>query len=234
LFYNELLTNECKVITTLYKMKKMRNIFMKTILICVGLSAILIFLLTACNFPQGGTPTTDPGTVATKVAATLGAMTQSAQQTPVNTLPYIPTIPRLNTQTISISPSATFVLVNTPTVTQNPTVTAGPTVSPTPGLGSIAGAIYGYPFGSVPSLAIVAFGQEPPYRYWYLITQGGTSFSMDGYITAGNYQVVGYDTSGHAGGCASIVKVVTNQTVNCDIGNWGGGYPAKPSGVPNP
>ncbi len=57
---------------------------------------------------------------------------------------------------------------------------------------------------------------------------------MNGYITAGDYQVVAYDSSGHAGGCAGNVKVVTNQTVICDIGNWGGGYPAKPSGVPNP
>jgi hypothetical protein len=82
----------------------------------------------------------------------------------------------------------------------------------------------------------VAYGQEPPYNYSYLITGAGeTYFSMSSnYLIPGHFQVVAYDSSGHAGGCTINVLVISNQTVNCDITNWGAGYPAKPSGVPSP
>jgi hypothetical protein len=85
-------------------------------------------------------------------------------------------------------------------------------------------------------LAIVAYGQEPPNYYSYLITGAGeTYFSMSSnYLIPGHFQVVAYDSSGHAGGCTINVLVISNQTVICDITNWGGGYPAKPSGVPSP
>jgi hypothetical protein len=82
----------------------------------------------------------------------------------------------------------------------------------------------------------VVYGQEPPNYYSYLITSAGeTNFSMSSsYLIPGHFQVVAYDSSGHAGGCTVLVLVISNQTVNCDITDWGGGYPAKPSGVPNP
>jgi len=200
-----------------------------------GVSLFLVILLAACTLQQAN-PISDSDLVATKVAATLAGLTQSALLTPV-TVPASPTLLKPTvTQAATLAPSATIGFTLTATAALHPTPTVvGATPSPTPGLGTIAGSIIGYPYGSVPALAIVAFGQEPPYNYWYWITgTGNTYFSMDGYITTGHYQMVAYDSSGHTGGCPTIVQVVTNQTVTCDISNWGGGYPAKPAGVPNP
>jgi hypothetical protein len=200
----------------------------------LGTSLILVVFLGACSLPQGN-PTTDPGIVATKVAETLAAFTQSAQQTPrmasSSPTPVQPTI----APGTHPAPSETVVPDNTLSPTLLPSATLGPTPSPTPGLGTIAGSITGYPYGPVPALAIVAFGQDAPSHFWFWITgAGSTSYSMDGYITTGHYQVVAYDSSGHSGGCAIIVEVLNNQTVTCDISNWGGSYPTKPSVVPNP
>ena len=82
----------------------------------------------------------------------------------------------------------------------------------------------------------MAFGQEPPYNYSYMITSpGDTSYSMSSqYLVPGKYQVVAYDSSNRAGGCPGIVTVVSEQTATCNITHWGGGYPAKPAGVPGP
>jgi hypothetical protein len=200
-----------------------------------GVSVFLVILLAACTLQQAN-PISDSDLVATKVAATLAGLAQSALLTPATATPSQTPLPPTVTQAATLAPSATIGSTLTATATLHPTPTVvGPTPSPTPGLGTIAGSIIGYPYGSVPALAIVAFGQEPPYNYWYWITgTGNTYFSMDGYITTGHYQVVAYDSSGHTGGCPTIVQVVTNQTVTCDISNWGGGYPAKPAGVPNP
>jgi hypothetical protein len=175
---------------------------------CLMLSLFLVISLAACNMPQ-----TRPGVdaVATSVAQTLAAPTQ---------------IPQLPLATPNLEQ---------PTNTPSPTGTSGPTETPVPGFGSIAGNLGAYPYGAVPALVIVAFGQEPPYRYWYLLLPaGGAYYSMDGYITTGKYQVVAYDASGHAGGCTVIVEVLDKKTVTCDILTWSGSYPAKPSGVPNP
>jgi hypothetical protein len=123
-----------------------------------------------------------------------------------------------------------------PTNTKAPTETLRPTITSTPAPGTIAGSISGYPYGSVPGLAIVAFGQEPPYNYsWMISGLGETYFSMSSsYLVPGHYQVVAYDASGHAGGCTVLVLVISDQTVNCDITDWSAAYPAKPSGVPSP
>jgi hypothetical protein len=194
----------------------------------------LVILLAACTLQQGN-PISDPDLVATKVAATLAGLTQSALLTPATATHSQTPLPPTVTQAATLAASATVGSTPTATATLHPTQTVGATASPTPGLGTIAGSIIGYPYGSVPALAIVAFGQKPPFNYWYWITgTGNTFFSMDGYITTGQYQVVAYDSSGHAGGCVVIVQVVTNQTVTCDISNWGSGYPSKPAGVPNP
>jgi hypothetical protein len=120
-----------------------------------------------------------------------------------------------------------------PTITPTITLTPVPTKTPIPKPGSIAGSI-SYPYGSVPNLVIVAFGQEPPYYYSYLTTNlGDTYYSMSSqYLIPGKFQIVAYDSSGHTGGCTVIVTVISEQTVNCDITDWGGSYPSKPSGVP--
>jgi hypothetical protein len=174
---------------------------------------VLSLFLVACNVPRlVETADTDQSQIETIVATTAQALTQHAV-----------TSPQQPSSTASDSLSSTI----TPTLTPNITDT------PEPGFGSISGNIYGYPYGDLPQLAIVAHEQQPPYHYWYLILGVGNSFfSMDGYVSSGKYQVVAYDSSGHAGGCTSIVEVKNNEMVTCDITNWGGGYPAKPAGVP--
>ena len=207
---------------------------MKSIYPRLAASIIIILLLAACNLPQGDVTAPDHGTVSTKVALTLEALTQPVQKTPI-TSPSTPIMEQLtNTPTPTLT--GTMGPTNTQTSTPSPTGTTGPTNTPIPLPGSIAGSISGYPYGSVPGLAIVAYGQEPPYNYSYLITGAGeTYFEMSSsYLIPAHYQVVAYDSSGRAGGCTFNVLVISNETVNCDITNWGGGYRAKPSGVPSP
>jgi len=201
-------------------------------------SVLIISCLCACNLP--GSPTQvggNPGAVATQVVLTLAVFTQSAQPAPLSS----PTSEQLssptlaqptNTPTVAPSPASTPTIGLTATLT----LTLPPSATPIPKPGSIAGAISGYPYGSLPSLAIVAFGQDPPYYYSYMITNpGSSSYSMSSsYLIPGQFQVVAYDASGHSGGCPSLVTVISEQTVTCDITNWGGGYPPKPSSVPKP
>lgn len=204
----------------------------------IFVSALLVSCLCACNLPGAATPTgVDTNMVASEVASTMAAFTQSPQtlQLPSPTLEQLssPTLRQpANTQTTALAPTST------PTIgpTATSTVTLAPSATPIPKPGSIAGAISGYPYGSLPSLAIVAFGQEPPYYYSYMITNpGDSSYSMSSsYLIPGPFQVVAYDSNNHTGGCAAPVTVISEQTVTCDITNWGGGYPPKPSGVPNP
>ena len=193
---------------------------------------LFILLLAACNMPQGGTTGPNSDTVSTKVALTLEALTQSAPLTGLGTPTSITFVPQIPTQTSTEMLGPT----NTQIPTNLPTGTTGPTDTPIPGPGTIGGSISGYPYGSVPRLAIVAYGQEPPYNYSYLLTAAGeTYFEMSSsYLIPGHYQVIAYDSTGHKGGCTVNVLVITNQTVNCNITSWGGGYRDKPSGVPNP
>jgi hypothetical protein len=197
-------------------------------------SVLLISVLSACNLEKVGTPGGLPSDiVATNVVLTLAAFTQSAQQTPLAS----PTLEKpTNTQPVVLEPTVTPTITLTPTMTLTMTPTLAPTDTPIPKPGTIEGAISGYPYGSLPRLTIVAYGQEPPYNYSYWITAAGnTSYSMtSSYLIPGKYQVVAYDSSNRTGGCPIIVTVISEQTVTCDITNWGGGYPAKPSGVPNP
>ena len=191
------------------------------------ISTILsVSVLCACNLPERGNPTGSPADAgSTKVTSTLAALTQSVQPTPLASL--------------TLSASAT---VSQPTFTPSPTLTLTPALSPTltntpiPKPGTIAGGIHGYPYGAIPRLAIVASEQEPPYNYAYVVTTAGsTYFSIGGeYVIPGQWRVVAYDPSGHAGGCTATVTVISEQTVTCDITDWGGSYPAKPSGVPDP
>jgi hypothetical protein len=208
------------------------SLHMKLIFPHLVISTLLIILLAACNMPEED----DSGVVSTKVALTLAALTRTAQQVPLSS-PTSPTeIQPTDTQTPTQLPTET----SGPTVTQSPThlptKTTESTRTPIPAPGTIAGGISGYPYGSVPRLAIVAFGQEPPYNYsWWITAAGDTYFSMSSsYLIPDHYQVVAYDSSGHSGGCSVIVLVISDQTVNCDITDWGGGYPAKPSNVPSP
>ena len=207
---------------------------MKPIHFRLVISILLVILLAACNMPQGNVTEPVTGIVATRVASTLTALTQSILQTPIASSPS-PTIEQpTNTQTPTLTD--TMGATSTQTSTLAPTGTTGPTDTPIPDPGTIAGSISGYPYGSIPRLTIVAYGQEQPYYYSYLITGvGETYFSMSSaYLIPGHFQVVAYDSSGHSGGCTVYVLVISKQTVNCDITNWGGGYRAKPSDVPSP
>jgi len=133
----------------------------------------------------------------------------------------------------SIQPDIQSTLTLPPPVFATLSPTSSTTDTPEPGYGSIAGNIFNYPYGSMPQLSIVALEQKPPYHYWYLITgTGNTYYSMDGYISTGDYRVVAYDPSGHVGGCVTQIEVKNNELVLCDITDWSGSYPAKPAGVP--
>ncbi len=202
------------------------------------ISALLVACLGACNLPATATPgQIDSGAVATGVVLTLEALTQSAQPAPLSS----PTSQQLSSPTLGL-PTSTQPVAASPTLTPTlgPTatmaLTLAPSATPIPKPGTITGNILGYPYGSLPSLAIVAYGQNPPNYYSYLTTNpGDTSYSMSSsYLIPGPFQVVAYDASGHSGGCTTIVTVISDQTVTCDITDWGGGYPPKPSNVPNP
>jgi len=202
-------------------------------------SVLLTSSLFGCNFPSGTVQNnTSAPAVGTSVALTLAVFTQTAQPMPIAS----PTLEQLASPTAE-QPTATSTITATrtytpthsgPTVTM--TMTLPPSATPIPKPGSIAGAISGYPYGSQPSLVIVAFGQSPPYYYSYMITNpGSTSYSMSSdYLIPGQFQVVAYDDSGRSGGCPSLVTVKSEQTVTCDITDWGSSYPPKPSAVPNP
>jgi hypothetical protein len=201
-------------------------------------SILLVLCLDSCNLQNAATSgPVNSGEVATQVVLTLAAYTQFAQTASLSS----PTLNQFSSPTLgqptstpTVAPSSTFTPTFGPSATM--TLTLPPSATPIPKPGSIEGAISGYPYGSQPSLAIVAFGQAPPNYYSYMITNPGvSSFSMSSnYLIPGQFQVVAYDASGHSGGCPALVTVISEQTVTCDISNWGGGYPPKPSGVPNP
>jgi hypothetical protein len=175
---------------------------------------LLIFcsLLTACHVPRPTIETESNHELETIVANAARELTMQAILTQLQPS---------NTPTSSIP------------ITSTPSFTPQKTYTEAPGFGSISGSILGYPYGDIPRLSIVALSQSSPGTYWYWITGvGNTYYSMDGYVSAGRYQVVAYDSSNHAGGCPTIVEVKNNEMVTCDISNWGGGYPAKPAGVP--
>jgi hypothetical protein len=199
--------------------------------ITVIISIILLSSLIACNLPKVETSgTAIPDNVATKVVLTLEALTQSAPQLTLVASPILEQ--PVNTETIALSPTSSPTVTLTPTMT----LTMAPSDTPIPKPGTIGGSISGYPHGSLPKLAIVAFNQEKLANYSYWITAvGNNSYSMTSiYLLPGKYQVVAYDSSNHTGGCPVLVTVISEQTVTCNITNWGGGYPAKPSGVPDP
>jgi hypothetical protein len=193
-------------------------------------SLLIVVFLASCNLPKVEIVTQEPGILATSVELTLVAMTQEALQTP-GTTPETPS----GGETATTYPPTSSETTN-PTDTPFPTETTGPTKTPLSSPGSIGGSIAGYPYGSLPSLAIVAFLQEPPYNYSYMISAPGqVYFEMSSsYLIPGHYQVIAYDSSGHKGACSFNVVVISNETVNCEINSWGGSYRDKPSGVPNP
>jgi hypothetical protein len=177
-------------------------------------SILFITVLVACNLPAGGTGTgTGPDEIATTVAQTFEAMTVSAPQTPLDT----PTLPPTQSQAPSLTPTSTLTLT--------------PAITSTPEPGSIIGDVKNYSYGAIPVLKIIAFNQDTSYLMWWSWKngEGMTSYAMNGYIPPAHYQVVAYDAAGHAGGCTTIIEVKSNQTVRCDITNWGGSYPVNPS-----
>lgn len=106
-----------------------------------------------------------------------------------------------------------------------------PGYSPLTGSGSISGGIYGYPYGSLPNMYVVARNQDTGYWYWVGTPMGVAWYSFDE-LPAGHYQVVAYDISGHAGGCLTIVVISGGSSATCDVVDWSGGYPPMPGGIP--
>ncbi len=194
---------------------------------------VSVSFLFACSSPAKGTPdVSQDNQVATIVAATMAALTPSAQ-------PTTEVMEASSTPSVTVeqpTPTATATATSTPTPTSTAGASPTPTNTPIPKPGTIAGAITGYPYGSIPALIVVAFEQEAPFNYSYFITTPGTtSYSIDGeYVIPGQWIVVAYDASGNSGGCPSTVKVKSEETVTCDITDWAGSYPAKPAGVPEP
>jgi len=178
---------------------------------------IIAILMSACNLPSVA-PIAGPNAsdVATLVAATLQSLASptGASASLASPTPAAPTLTIPPTSTSAPLPTATFL----------PTATVLP--------GAISGGVYGYPFGSIPALSFVAFSQSSHSWFWWADPAGQSYFSTDNFITPGVYQVVAYDHSGHAGGCAGTVTVTSSATVSCDVNTWGGSYPAKPAGVP--
>jgi hypothetical protein len=169
---------------------------------------LVLSMATGCNLPFSGN-SSSADDVSTLVAETLAAMTQQAG---------------------IVSPQA-----SEPTFTPYPTLTFTPDVTAIPTPGSISGNVYSYPYGSLPRLSIVAIGQTTG-NWTYVINSAGDSyfFLTSKYLLPEKYLVVAYDSSGHAGGCPTLVTVISEQTVNCDITDWSGSYPARPDGVPPP
>ena len=185
---------------------------------------LFITLLGACNLPRNGTILPTPSTVATIALPTLPALTSTQVPSPTSSLP---------SSTPTITPTLTPM---PPSLTPTKVISATPSITPIPQPGTIAGSISGYPYGSLPALAIVAYGQNPPKYYSYIITApGSATFSMStDYLIPGPFQVVAYDASGNSGGCPGFVTVISNQTVTCTISDWASSYRSKPSNVPNP
>jgi hypothetical protein len=184
--------------------------------------AVLLLLLSmiaiSCK-PVATTTAQDQSLVATVVAATFQALTL---QSPLQT---------------SVLPSNTLVmsaLAPTDQKTPIPSETATPSVTTTPGVGALSGGVYGYPYGTIPRLVFIAFREGDGHWYYWINLAGMSYYSTDEFLPTGRYQVVAYDSSGHAGGCVSIVEVKNNETAVCDITDWIGSYPGKPGDAPNP
>jgi hypothetical protein len=194
---------------------------------------ISVTLLNACSLPQKGPVATPTQSVATIVAGTLQALIPSVT-------PMLPTQPLpSSTSTLEATPTLPPpTLTSAPSLTPTKDISPTPSITPIPDPGSISGTISGYPYGSLPALAIVAIKQDSPRRgnYSYFITApGGTFFSMStSYLIPGQWMVIAYDSSGNSGGCSGPVTVVSNQTVSCTISDWASAFPPKPAGVPNP
>jgi hypothetical protein len=202
----------------------------------VKIQVIVLFLISiySCNLRNPAVS----GEQSTESIATIVSQTLTALTTPTREIQSSPSAWEGFTTTPALTPSSRTELEISPTKIETPTIspTQASTITQVPKPGAISGNISGYPYGSLPRFAIVAFGQEPPYNYSYWITAPGDStYSMTSdYLLPGNYQVVAYDSESHSGGCPAIVKVVSDQVAHCDITHWSGVYPAKPANVPNP
>lgn len=102
-----------------------------------------------------------------------------------------------------------------------------PGFQPEEKFGIISGGVYGYPYGDLPQLTIVAFNQNSGYWYWVGTVAGQSYFTITD-IPAGTYQVVAYDGSGHAGGTSVSIELKGGQTANADLNNWAGSFPSNP------
>jgi hypothetical protein len=197
-----------------------------------------LVVLAGCNLPSGNAPTViaptpENGIVATTVASTLQTITQSALPSATQAASQTPlATSTVHTPTMTLTATITLIPSLTPTSSKTPL----PSSTPVPDPGTIAGNISGYPYGSLPSLAIVAYSQNKPGTISYIITAPGTTnFSMTTqYLLPGDWQVVAYDHAGNSGGCAGLVTVISNQTVTCTLNDWASAFRSKDPRVPNP
>ena len=102
-----------------------------------------------------------------------------------------------------------------------------PEFQPESKFGIISGGIFNYPFGGLPQLTIVAFNKETGFWFWVGTVSGQSYFTLTD-LPVGTYQVVAYDSSGHAGGVSVDIVVKGGQTASADLNNWTGYYPANP------
>jgi len=100
-----------------------------------------------------------------------------------------------------------------------------PGFAPQQTTGMISGGV-DYPYGNTPKLTIVAFSKSTPFWYWVGTIPGQNNYTISD-LPPGNYLVVAYDDSGHAGG-SPIVTVTVGQTSTANINEWGDSFPANP------
>lgn len=112
-----------------------------------------------------------------------------------------------------------------------------PGKEPTQVTGGISGAL-NYPGGGPPELHVVAFNLNT-HNWYYVNTNPGTNSYRIDQLPPGNYQVVGYDPDGNAGGYADagheLIEVTVKAgevTTGIDLNDWHappGAFPPDPT-----
>jgi hypothetical protein len=112
-----------------------------------------------------------------------------------------------------------------------------PGKEPTQITGGISGGL-DYPAGSAPELHVVVYNAATHNWYYVVTNPGAGSFRID-QLPPGEYQVVGYDPDGNAGGHADASHNLINVTVKAgevtggvDLNDWNappGAFPPDPT-----
>jgi hypothetical protein len=112
-----------------------------------------------------------------------------------------------------------------------------PGKEPTQITGGVSGAL-NYPAGAAPELHVVAFNLTT-HNWYYVVTNPGASTYRIDQLPPGNYQVIGYDPDGNAGGHADaghkLIEVTVKAgevTAGIDLNDWHappGAFPPDPT-----